>query len=132
MSTHDKTWYVVADGGKARILTRHDDHFHTIQTFNAEGAGGVDGDASKGEHQLKAPHADPKAEIKHEFARVVADYLNRTPESEVQAIVLAAPGHVLHDIRKVLNKVTAAKLTRSLSKDLTNISDHAIADHFGA
>ena len=112
MSTHDKTWYVVADGGKARILTRHDDHFHTIHTFNAEGAGGVDGDVSKGEHQLKAPHADPKAEIKHEFARVVADYLNRAPESEVQAIVLAAPGHVLHDIRIVLNKVNRLPITR--------------------
>jgi protein required for attachment to host cells len=131
MSTHDTTWYVVADGGKARILTRHDDHFHTIHTFNAEGTGDIDEDASKGEHQLKAPHADPKAEIKHEFGRVVADYLNRAPASEVQDIVLAAPGHVLHDIREALNKATAAKLTRSLSKDLTNISDHAIAEHFG-
>jgi protein required for attachment to host cells len=90
MSTHDTTWYVVADGGKARILSRHDDHFHTIHTFNAEGAGDIDDDASRGAHQLKAPHSDPKAEIKHEFARVVADYLNLAPESEVQAIVLAA------------------------------------------
>jgi hypothetical protein len=68
---------MVADGGKARILT-----FHTIHTFNAEGAGDIDSDASKGERQLKAPHSDPKAEIKHEFARVVADYLNRAPASE--------------------------------------------------
>uniref|UniRef100_UPI001576816C host attachment protein n=1 Tax=Acidisoma sp. S159 TaxID=1747225 RepID=UPI001576816C len=66
-----------------------------------------------------------------EFARVVADYLNRAPASEVQDIVLAAPSHVLHDIREALNKATEAKLTRSLSKDLTNISDHAIAEHFG-
>ena len=130
MSTHDTTWYVVADGGKARILSRHDDHFHTIHTFSAEGAGDIDDDASRGAHQLKAPHSDPKAEIKQEFARVVADYLNLAPEFEVQAIVLAAPGHVLHDIRERLNKLTAAKLTRSLSKDLTNISDHAIAEHF--
>jgi protein required for attachment to host cells len=49
----------------------------------------------------------------------------------VQDIVLAAPGHVLHDIREALNKATVAKLTRSLSKDLTNISDHSIAEHFG-
>jgi protein required for attachment to host cells len=81
--------------------------------------------------QLKAPHSDPKAEIKHEFARVVADYLNHAPASEVKAIVLAAPGHVLHDIRDGLNEATAAKLTRSPSKDVTNISDHAIAEHFG-
>ncbi len=130
MSTHDTTWYVVADGGKARILSRHDEHVHTIHTCSAEGAGDIDDDASRGAHQLKAPHSDPKAEIKQEFARVVADYLNLAPESEVQAIVLAAPGHVLHDIRERLNKLTAAKLTRSLSKDLTNISDHAIAEHF--
>jgi protein required for attachment to host cells len=86
MSTHDTTWYAVADGGKARILTRHDDHFRTIHTFNAECTGDIDEDASKGEHQPKAPHADPKAEIKHEFARVVADYLNRAPASKCRIL----------------------------------------------
>ncbi|WP_284946977.1 hypothetical protein [Acidisoma cladoniae] len=72
MSKHENTWYVIADGGKARILTRHDDHFHTIHRFDAAGGGEIDTNASEGEHQLKAPHADPKSEIKKAFARVVA------------------------------------------------------------
>jgi protein required for attachment to host cells len=48
----------------------------------------------------------------------------------VSAIVLAAPAHVLQDIREGLDKATTAKLTKSLSKDFTNLSDHDISAHF--
>ena len=48
----------------------------------------------------------------------------------IEEIVLAAPGHVLHDIREHLDKEATAKLGKSLSKDLTNIPEHELASHF--
>ncbi|WP_284947838.1 host attachment protein [Acidisoma cladoniae] len=56
--------------------------------------------------------------------------MNKAPAADVSAIVLAAPAHVLQDIREGLDKATAAKLTKSLSKDFTNLSDHDISAHF--
>ena len=50
---------------------------------------------------------------------------------KVDEIVLAAPAHVLHDIRESLDKAAGAKLGKAISKDLTNTPDAEMASHFG-
>lgn len=124
-------WYVVADGGKARILTGDSSALRTLQQFDASGHGDTDDDASAGSSQLKAPKSDPHGQSKAHFAKQIATRLNQAVRTgNVDEINLAAPAHVLHDIREALDKAASAKLGRSLSKDLTNTPDHDVASHF--
>jgi protein required for attachment to host cells len=127
----DTTWYVVADGGKARILTLQGNDMHTLQHFDNSGHGNTDEDASAGTSQLKAPKSDPHDQAKSHFAKQVADRLNEAVRSgKVGEIMLAAPSHVLHDIREHLDKAASGTLGKVLSKDLTNTPDHELASHF--
>ena len=48
----------------------------------------------------------------------------------VDQIMLAAPAHVLHDIRAALDKAATGKLGPTLSKDLANTPDHELASRF--
>ena len=124
-------WYVLADGGKARILTLDDGRMQTREHFDNTGHGNTDADPSAGTSQLKAPKSDPHDQAKAHFARQVAVRLNEAVRTgKVDEIMLAAPAHVLHDIREGLDKAAAARLVRSLSKDLTNTPDHELASHF--
>ena len=126
-----KTWYVVADGGKARILTRHEGEMRTLHHFDSSGHGDTDEDSSAGTSQLKAPKADPHDQAKARFARQVAGRLNEAVRTgKVDDIVLAASPQVLHEIREELDKAASAKLGKAVSKDLTNIPDHELASHF--
>ncbi len=128
MSKQGTTWYVVADGGKARVLIEEGEHVRTIHSFDADGHGDVDESASAGPNQLKAPHTNPKEQSKTGFAKVVAAYLSRAVQAgEVDAVVLAAPAHILHDIRENLDKATAGAITKSMSKDFTNVPDRDLA-----
>ncbi len=128
MSKQDTTWYVVADGGKARVLVGEGEHVRTIHSFDADGRGDVDESASAGPNQIKAPHTNPKEQSKTGFAKVVAAYLNRAVKAgEVDAIVLAAPAHMLHDIREELDKAATGAVTKSMSKDFTNVPDRDLA-----
>lgn len=125
------TWYVVADGGKARILTLEGGEMRTLQHFDNSGHGDTDEDASAGTSQLKAPKSDPHDQAKAQFAKQIAKRLNEAVRTnKVGEIVLAAPAHVLHDIREGLDKAASGKLAKSLSKDLTNTPDHDLASHF--
>lgn len=125
------TWYVVADGGKARILTLADGAMRAVQQFDNSGHGSTDADESGEISQLKAPKADPREQIKALFAKHVAKVLNEAVRANnVDEIVLAAPPHMLHDIREGLDKAATAKLGKSFSKDLTNTPDHELAAYF--
>ena len=125
------TWYVVADGGKARILTRDGGAMRTHLHFDNSGHGNTDQDPSAGTSQLKAPKSDPHDQAKAHFAKQVADRLNEAVRTgKVDEIILAAPAHVLHAIREDLDKAATAKLGKALSKDLTNTPDHDLASHF--
>jgi len=124
-------WYVVADGGKARILTLEGGEMRTLEHFDNSGHGNTDENASAGTSQLKAPKSDPHDQAKAHFAKQVASRLNEAVRtSKVDEIVLAAPAHVLHDIREGLDKAASGKLGKSLSKDLTNTPEHELASHF--
>ena len=126
------TWYVVADGGKARFLAMQGGGMKTVQHFDESGHGDTDWDPSAGPSQLKAPRTDPHEQAKSAFAKLVAEKLNEAVRiGAVDDFMLAAPAHVLHDIRQGLDRAAAGKLTKSMSKDLTNTPDIEMAAHFG-
>ena len=125
------TWYVVADGGKARILMLDGGRMHTLESFDNSGRGDTDEDPSAGTSQLKAPKSDPRDQAKEHFAKQVAAKLNEAVRTgKVDEIALAAPAHVLHDIREALDKAAFAKLGKTLSKDFANTPDSELASHF--
>lgn len=125
------TWYVIADGGKARIATLSEGHMHAVHHFDNSGHGDTGSDLSAGTSQIKAPKSDPHDQAKAHFAVQVAERLNEAVRAgDVDEIVLAAPGHVLHDIREGLDKAASAKLIKSISKDLTNTPESELAAHF--
>lgn len=125
------TWYVVADGGKARILTLDDGKMKTLEHFDNSGHGDTDEDASGGTSQLKAPKSDPHDQAKEHFAKQIAAKLNEAVRTgKIDQIALAAPAHVLHDIREALDKAAVAKLGKTLSKDYANTPDGELAAHF--
>ena len=100
-TTNGITWYVVADGGKARIATLDGDKMRTVQHFDNSGHGNTDEDPSGGTSQLKAPKSDPHDQAKAHFAKQVAERLNEAVRTgKVDEIILAASPHVLHDIRE--------------------------------
>jgi protein required for attachment to host cells len=125
------TWYVVADGGKARILSLDDGRMRTVESFDNSGHGDIDEDPSAGTSQLKAPRSDPHDQAKGHFAKLVAAKLNEAVRTgAIDEIALAAPAHVLHDIREALDKAASSKLGKALSKDFTNTPDGELAARF--
>ena len=125
------TWYVIADGGKARIAVREGGGIRTLQHFDNSGHGDTDEDASAGTSQLKAPKTDPHDQAKAHFAKQVANRINQAVRAgDVDEVMLAAPAHVLHDIRAALDKAAAGKLGKTLSKDFANTPDHELASLF--
>ena len=130
-SKHGVTWYVVADGGKARVLTGSGRGMHTVHVFDNSGLGNTDDDPAAARSQFTASESDPHEQAKLTFEKKIADELNEAVQGgRVDSIVLTAPAHAMHNIRKHLSKATAAVLSRSLTKDLTNVPDHELASHF--
>ncbi len=130
-SKHGVTWFVVADGGKARVLTGSGRGMHTVHVFDNSGLANTDDDPAAARSRFTAPELDPHEQAKLSFEKTVADELNEAVRTgKVDSIVLAAPAHALHNIRGHLARATVAVVSRSLTKDLTNVPDHELADHF--
>lgn len=127
----ETTWYVVADGGKARIMTRAGGSMTTMSAFDSSGHGDTNEDDAAAISQIKAPRTNPQAQVKELFARQIAEHLNQAANAnQVDHIILAAPGHVLHEIKEALNKPATQALGHTISKDLTNVADNELAAHF--
>jgi hypothetical protein len=109
MSKPDHTWYVVADGGKARILVHTDGGLRTQHSFDASGKANAVENADAGVSQLKAPKSDPKD----------------------QSLVIAASAQVLHGIREGLSKEATGLVSKTMSKDYVNLPDKELTSHFG-
>lgn len=119
-----KVIYLVADGGKARILRHEDGHLHEVSHLAAGEIAGSSGNG-RGEFSVAEHH-------KEEFAKQVAKWLNDQFHAGAQpdGFVLAAPAKVLHVIREALSKPAQAKLIKSIDKDLINIPAAELASHF--
>src|ERR1700761_8927701 len=106
----EATWYIVADGGKARILTLDDGRMRTLESLDNSGHGDTDWDPSAVTSQLKAPKSDPHDQAKGHFAKQVANRLNEAVRTgKVDVLALAAPAHMLHDAREALDKAATSK-----------------------
>lgn len=144
---HPTTWFVVADGAKARILAQHGRNGPLEPASNlcfqegearlptreigTERPGRVHESADVARHAME-PRVDWHRFAKQKFARGVADALESAAVKKLyDALVVVAPPQALGDLRQALGKHASALVAREIPKDLTNLSDHDLPAHLG-
>jgi protein required for attachment to host cells len=141
-----RTWYVVADSGSARILTRRvqqamfdthteltssEIHSHT-HDLGAERPGRSHESANAAHHAVE-PRQDLHRAGKRAFIENVAEVLNdANRENAFDGLILAAPAHALGDLKHALDASTKLKVVFELQKDLTHVPNAALSEHFAA
>ncbi|MGC2462672.1 MAG: host attachment protein [Steroidobacteraceae bacterium] len=141
---HPRTWYVVTDGGRARILQKRDaqDAFDTHRAFvsadihrhthelGMERPGRSHESASSAHHALQ-PREDLHRADKRNFVYEVARALNEAnTRDEFDRLILVAPAHALRELNHALDAPTQRKIAAQLQKDLTNVPNADLAKHF--
>ncbi|HLY47080.1 MAG TPA: host attachment protein [Stellaceae bacterium] len=141
---HPRTWYVVADGGRARILQKRDKQqaFDTLQEIvsadlhsatrdlGSERPGRTRESSGSARHAVQ-PRQDLHRAEKQNFVHELAGLLNAAnTRAEFDALVLVAPAHALGDLRQALDAPTQRKVTAELQKDLTKVPNADLVEHF--
>ena len=145
-----RIWYVIADGGRARIVQKRDqqtdsqDAYDTLQEMVSKDIHRASHDLGTGRpgrvhesagaaHHAVEPRQDLHAAEKQNFGAEVAAWLTAANKrSEFDALILVAPARALGDIRKALDEPTKSKITSELQKDLTKVPNADLAAHFAA
>jgi protein required for attachment to host cells len=135
-----RTWYVIADGGRARFVERDEQGaYRTVSSFvstelkassrdlGTERPGRVHESATTARHAIE-PKTDPKEAAKEDFIRYVAEQVQSAQEN-YDDLVLVAPPRVLGQLRETLAQSVADAVTRDLAKDLTKVPDHELSEH---
>jgi protein required for attachment to host cells len=135
-----KTWFIIADGGRARFVERDEQGaYRTVSSFVStelkassrdlatERPGRVHESATTARHAIE-PKTDPKEAAKEDFVRYVADQVQSEQEN-FDDLVLVAPPRVLGQLRETLAKSVADAVTWDLAKDLTKVPDHELSEH---
>jgi protein required for attachment to host cells len=135
-----KTWFIIADGGRARFVERDEQGaYRTISSFVStelkassrdlatERPGRVHESATTARHAIE-PKTDPKEAAKEDFVRYVADQV-QSEQKNFDDLVLVAPPRVLGQLRETLAKSVADAVTWDLAKDLTKVPDHELSEH---
>ena len=141
---HPRTWYAIADGGRARFVEKDPstgayatqrafdsaDIHSTTRDLGAERPGRGHESANASHHAVE-PRVDLHQAEKQRFVAEVAASLNAASGEEAFGrLVLAAPAHALADLRAGLDAATLAKVAAELQKDLTKTPDADLAGHF--
>ena len=137
-----KILYVLADGGRARFVTRDaEGHFRTVREFESphihqrshelgrRAPARVDESASPTRHAVEA-RSNPKDKSEHAFIDLVAAQINSSDDvPHHEMLVIAATPRVLDHFKRQLSNTAAAKLKAAINKDLTKIPDDRLSDH---
>jgi protein required for attachment to host cells len=141
---HPRTWYVVADGGRARIVQKRNGenafdthrelvsaeiHSHTHE-LGTDRPGRTHESAMSARHAMQ-PREDLHRADKRSFVHEVAAAVNEAnTHDEFDCLVLVAPVHVLDELRHALDSPTQRKIVAQLQKDLTKVPDADLKEHF--
>lgn len=139
------TWILVANGTYAYIACNHGPG-HGIERdligeFHGENLPGreIMSDApgrafdsgGQGRHAME-PATDPRRVNQQAFAHELADYLGKASTThKFDRLVVAAAPQMLGELRHCLPDTVKEKITGELSKDLTQVPVHKLADHLG-
>jgi len=140
-----RSWIVIADGAQARILENTGpgkgltalpagemhQTLHPSRDINADRPGRTHDRMGPSSHAMEPP-SDPHREEKRRFAETLAGRLNAAAlKQRYDRLILVAPAKTLGDLRQALSKEATARIEGELSKDLTQLSNHELANHLG-
>ncbi len=147
MQKHRNTWFILADGAKARILQRRASEPRSFAVVVREESA----EAQMPSHELTTDrpgrsyesatpsrHAvewktDPHEAAKIHFEQKIADLVNRAAEQGLfDALVLVAPPRVLGEVRKALSPQAKELLIAEEGKDLLGLPEQALASRLTA
>ncbi len=143
MPTYRHLWIAIADGAHARIVVpgERGGTFRTETSFDSATAHQRSADlgtdrpgrafesSSATRHAIEPRH-DPHEMEKSRFIQMVAERLNQElAAGSFDHLVLAAPPHLIHELREALDTPTKAKLVGTLNKDLTKMLDEDLPTH---
>jgi protein required for attachment to host cells len=132
----EKTWILIADAQHARCFERHAPQHklteltgfvypHTKLTDTAAG-GDLTGAAGKGHGRTGhagtqfEPHTEAHAKERKEFARHLAEYINRgVAEQQCKALILIASSPMLGELKPQLSSAATQALRRCIASDFT-------------
>jgi len=138
------TWYVITDGGRARVVRRRDDRdaFETHREFvsaeihgkthdiGAERPGRVHESSGSAHHAIEPRHDLHLAEKRSFVAKVAAGLNEAAAHEEFDQLVLVAPAHALEWLNEALEAPTRLKVAAELQKDLTKTPNSELGKHF--
>lgn len=138
-----RTWVLIADGARARILENDgpgrglhasdglefdSDHSPTHELVD-DRQGRTHASHGYGRSAIEA-HSDPHRELKAKFATHLADVLTRglDAQSYDRLVIVAAPV-TLGDLRKAISDHVRAKVVGEVALDLTKTPNADVAKH---
>jgi protein required for attachment to host cells len=138
-----RTWILVADGARARVLRSagRDRHLEAVEGLElaadharthelmTDRLGRVVEAHGKARHAVE-PKSDPHRELKRSFAAKLAAILDeRLQQGAYHRLVLVAPPKMLGDLRAALSPAVRHAVAAELAKDLTQVTMRDIPDH---
>lgn len=130
------TWVLVADGARARLLTRTTKTAPFVPALDREFIGSnipsreIDADrpgrsfdsAGEGRHAMEPP-TDPKRKRKADFARELAILLDAAAKrGDFDQLVVVAPPQALGDLRAEFSEAVRGRIVEEINKDLVEAS----------
>jgi protein required for attachment to host cells len=138
-----RTWILVADGGRARILettgkrrgmhvvTGSESHFENppSRELGRDAPGRVYESYGSVRHAVEPrhdPHSALEALFASQLAAMLADYSAR---ESFDRLVVVAPATMLGNLRKMIKPQVREKIVAEIDKDLTQVPTNEIASH---
>lgn len=141
--TAAKTWVVIADGARARLVSAegHGKNLYVVEQheFSAKHPPNKELQDDKptrvfdshGEarHSVEAK-TDPHRELKRDFANSIADELDTSLSlKKFDQLVVVAPPITLGDLRNALSEAVKASVIAEVAKDLTKVPNSDLPSH---
>jgi protein required for attachment to host cells len=140
---HTRTWILIADGGRARILEttgkRQDMHLvagSQSRLYNPpsheqgrDAPGRVYESVGHARHAIEArndPHTALEALFTSQLATMLADH---SAKEAFDRLVVIAPATMLGNLRKMIKPEVRDKIVAEIDKDLTRVPNNEIASH---
>lgn len=138
------TWILIADGAHARLFANRGPGkgIEALEAINGDhrpdhelvrdGLGRTFESAGEMRHAI-APKTDPHRELKRDFAKELAEMLDRRlSEKAYDRLVIVAPPKALGDLRAALSPHVKPLVYAELDKDLVKTPTAELPSHLGA
>jgi len=145
MSRPSRTWIVIADAARAKIMVQakagealtaleggefqNPALLHHSRDFKSDRPSRSMESAAVARHAIEPRH-DPRRLAARDFAKELSAFVERSAiEKSYDRLVIVAPPHMLSDLRHALGRHADGMLIAGINKDLTKIPLHELPRH---